>query len=94
MEQKALGIDAGQSGASQTHFRQFVQEVLAYMTSVARLCGQQSTKPAQARFWRALSSKVYDILDKVCCVCALFVAFPENRLADAFQTTLCVLTCD
>ena len=35
------------------------------MTSVASLYGQQSATEIQARFWKALISKVYDILDKV-----------------------------
>lgn len=60
-----LENQASEGDLSQSYFKQFVQEILTYMTSAARLCGQQSQKPTQAKFWRALISKVYDILDKV-----------------------------
>lgn len=57
--------DKSGDDSSQQYFKQFVQEVLTYMTSVASLYGQQSIRQTQAKFWRALISKVYDILDKV-----------------------------
>ncbi len=58
-----VSLEAGQVG--ETDFKHFVQEVLAYLTQVAKLFGMQSNKPTLGKFWRALVSKVYEILDKV-----------------------------
>ena len=57
-----------------TQFQEFIQECLIYLNVVAKGCGSHSNT-AVGKFWRALLSKVYEILDKVNALYIIFLPF-------------------
>ena len=45
-------------------FQQFVQEAVVYMLAVARTHNALISTP-QAKFWKAMMAKAYEVIDKV-----------------------------
>ena len=57
-------METDDEASEKPDFKKFIEQALCYIISVAKAMGQLAGKPS-GKFWKALLSKAYEVMDKV-----------------------------